>query len=1011
MRTITIAERALLGGLAERVAAYGSAGIAATSAFALGAATGIPLIVNGQQGTLPVNTSWAGGVWEPLGNNPLAAGQWAIAVLGYSALGPVALWAGVPGAPVPGGFATEAAAKRWLNYLAIQLAGGVYLGGTPAGSGPVGAQPPAPATNGAAPVCYLTVQASGGASWTPGTDAWAGWSGGTPAAATNLYNDPTLAGYWAVSGINHHLRVEIQNNDGSWIDVSAWVENGTSWGESANQACWDATVMLRRDGLAPTAQSLVPLVASSPWNVDNSGQYAPLLNPGSLIRFSTAIVPKGVTPTQDPGFARGATDTQVVNTVPGPFCDPSRWVSVPASGTIPANTPFGIGTGTIVGGHWAVWILVTDGTVYSSYFDGTSGTTHSGGFATEELARAAVAGLLAANGASYTVLAVMTVQASGAGWTAGTDALAGGSSGNPALATNFYFTPTYCGWKDVFQGVIDSVAWATSPIQVKCRDLSAWIADATIETPVQYANPGPVPIETVMAEVLGNTPVRGTPTLYTPVSPAWNIYNATGATQPNDKSVLDALQNDWAATIGWLCRYRYDPLDNFQLTFYNPGRTSVVPVLDTFGPTEYRDITDATLSYANTRNSWWGSYYDNNGVQGFCSSPPIADWITSPTPSQLQFGIRFAGVEEPAVSLIKDPVTLQALLDAARADTEFPFLSHTMATAYAWHVQLQDGVEFRANGDHYDQDQILAVVQYRHTVGDDGIVTTIGCNGYPVGSYANWLKRANASRAANSTPIDLTGVTISPGVTGSGQMVVNLPPTAQSALWLGSGSAFPSRDDVLGGGTVIAGPGPFTITTPLSFGETWYVSVIPFSGPSGTGIAGPLTQAIAGFPTYSNAKTISYSPQGWLQGLDHPPSAVFYFDPTDGSWRNPAEFSSDSDTFFQSLPIFPPGVTLDVVGVDVYSNTIASPEFEIYLWRVVAGTAAVLVGSGFLTPAPTAGWVVVQTALSELVVSGYTYLLQLNVVANDTPTGPVDGALRFSAAHIEYTPAFPDQTL
>lgn len=95
-------------------------------------------------------------------------------------------------------------------------------------------------------------------------------------------------------------------------------------------------------------------------------------------------------------------------------------------GTIPANT-------------WGV-IKCERATGGTMTFQ-SAAANYTTGYATEALAIAA----MPATGANEVAVGYVTILASGDGWVAGTDALAGGTGGNPADGTNYY---SYAGCAD-----------------------------------------------------------------------------------------------------------------------------------------------------------------------------------------------------------------------------------------------------------------------------------------------------------------------------------------------------------------------------------------------------------------------------------------------------------------------------------------------------------------------------------------------------------------------------------
>lgn len=100
--------------------------------------------------------------------------------------------------------------------------------------------------------------------------------------------------------------------------------------------------------------------------------------------------------------------------------------------SLAANTNFNTGTtAAIATVKWGVAVLTLDASATATV---TWFTSAGAGYATEAAAIAAITGLVA----THTVLGYVTVLAAGATWTAGTDALAGGTGGTPATTTNYY---------------------------------------------------------------------------------------------------------------------------------------------------------------------------------------------------------------------------------------------------------------------------------------------------------------------------------------------------------------------------------------------------------------------------------------------------------------------------------------------------------------------------------------------------------------------------------------------
>ncbi|HEX7123820.1 MAG TPA: hypothetical protein VF178_15695, partial [Gemmatimonadaceae bacterium] len=117
--------------------------------------------------------------------------------------------------------------------------------------------------------------------------------------------------------------------------------------------------------------------------------------------------------------------------------------------SLSANTSFDTGTTAVIAADkWGIAILTEDGTTAA-----VTWAAASIGYATEALAIAALGRISTLIPTSaQAALGYVTVQtASGQTWTAGTDALEGGTGGNPSADTNYYNDPTLNGTFGGFQ--------------------------------------------------------------------------------------------------------------------------------------------------------------------------------------------------------------------------------------------------------------------------------------------------------------------------------------------------------------------------------------------------------------------------------------------------------------------------------------------------------------------------------------------------------------------------------
>jgi hypothetical protein len=103
------------------------------------------------------------------------------------------------------------------------------------------------------------------------------------------------------AAVSHHLKVETQDADGTWQDLTNlagvdWVISA-EWGEERDTPVSSATLQLRRSvGDTGGTSSLAPLLQSSTINRNAAAAYAPLLELGRGLRISTAALAQGATP-------------------------------------------------------------------------------------------------------------------------------------------------------------------------------------------------------------------------------------------------------------------------------------------------------------------------------------------------------------------------------------------------------------------------------------------------------------------------------------------------------------------------------------------------------------------------------------------------------------------------------------------------------------------------------------------------------------------------------------------
>ena len=144
------------------------------------------------------------------------------------------------------------------------------------------------------------------------------------------------------------------------------------------------------------------------------------------------------------------TSTPSIGTTVTIACSASTIVIDGVAAVVAAETAKAFGAlGTIPQNKWGLIVLERVAAGTTTFV--SAAANYTTGYDTEALAIAA----MPVNSASKAVVGYITVSPDHAsGWVAGTDALAGGSGGNPAASTNYY--PVY--------GIADSLFWTANQI-------------------------------------------------------------------------------------------------------------------------------------------------------------------------------------------------------------------------------------------------------------------------------------------------------------------------------------------------------------------------------------------------------------------------------------------------------------------------------------------------------------------------------------------------------------------
>lgn len=309
--------------------------------------------------------------------------------------------------------------------------------------------------------------------------------------------------------------------------------------------------------------------------------------------------------------------------------------------------------------------------------------------------------------------------------------------------------PAASDWKNRFEGRIDKINWASDPMEIECRDKSGELMDHFIKQQREYGSVSGVAVETVMQQILNDNGFSSI-TLYTPVSPGFNITSTHDEpTIVGKQPLLNALRL-FADFIGWLVRYKWDSgTSQWRLTFYSPNRSVSTPDYS-FDKDDYYSIQRNEINLSNIRNEIEITYTDI--TDGLRKTEVRADTV-----SIARYGLRHMELHEDAsrgIDLQSEAITLG---DRILADLKDPDLYHSVNMPPFWAIEIGDYYEFKANGKHYDTDQNFAVRSWQASYNKDGPTLLINTEGKPSSGPIHWLKKE--ARPGIIHPADFLGAT------------------------------------------------------------------------------------------------------------------------------------------------------------------------------------------------------------------------------------------------------------
>lgn len=376
-------------------------------------------------------------------------------------------------------------------------------------------------------------------------------------------------------------------------------------------------------------------------------------------------------------------------------------------------------------------------------------------------------------------------------------------------------------WQWLFEGRIDDPEWGgrASRMVLEARDPMGRLNDTIIETIAYYGGGSPLAaIEDVMQAILNDNFGSGEFPLTVIGDPDFGVADPNGNPYPlGNVSVLEALVA-LRDLQGWNLHWRWlDSPAEFGLTYYEPTRDAALLsgyVPDhTLGPDDYFDVSELKLITAGIRNAGEVIYTDSSGADQTVSEERSS--------SIALYGRRFIRLDERG-GQITTQAQAEALLTAILDDLEGAALAQTVECAFLWNVELGDTVRFSANGVHYDTDQDLAVIGYRHELSGDRRRTTLRVAGKPSGGYARWHRLAS-----RPSPPDVTGIEVDFDANGLAVISVAATPNARTIyVTVGDGAEPDVPTAAVNDGSITGRSGTVATSVKIATGNVAYVSAV-----------------------------------------------------------------------------------------------------------------------------------------------------------------------------------------
>lgn len=263
-------------------------------------------------------------------------------------------------------------------------------------------------------------------------------------------------------------------------------------------------------------------------------------------------------------------------------------------------------------------------------------------------------------------------------------------------------------------------------------------------------------------------------------------------------------------------------------------------------------------------------------------------------------------------------------------------------------------------------------------------------------------------------PAGIAQGTVSIDANGVAGFSPDLPIIAQSYKYSynvgAAGSiSYPSDASTVSGGTLrnLSGAHIDTVNSlaTLAFGESIFITVVPFTGASGTGTQMQALHMRGAYLTYTATKTATYAAAGWADLMN--PAVAIKWD-GNGNAGNSA-LGAASQQIMGLFVVVPHGVTITAASGDVLWNSGVGSPFGVSIALIRKTTGGTYTSLGSANGTSGAGWTAPTISLSESASAGRTYYMEGQVI---TAGGAASVNMAFFGdVSITYTMPDPKQAI